>query len=53
MKNEVNRAIMAKKKIYNQPQMQVTALMPTTIICASIGKGDPVPPGGTTPEEGE
>lgn len=53
MKNEVNRAIMAKKKIYNQPQMQVTALMPTTIICSSITPGDQVPPGGTTPEDGD
>lgn len=24
------------KKTYNQPQIQVMALMPTTIICASI-----------------
>ena len=35
------------KKLYNQPSMEVMALMPTTIICASItagpgiGSGDP------------
>ena len=27
------------KKIYNQPSMDVTALMPTTIICASVTEG--------------
>jgi len=42
---------------YIQPQMQVMALMPTTIICASggINEGDPiVNTGGTSlPEEGD
>ena len=27
------------KKNYNQPQIQVMALMPTTIICASVTEG--------------
>lgn len=35
-----------KKKLYYQPQMQVTALMPTAIICASITPGPPAPGGG-------
>ena len=28
-----------EKKLYNQPTMNVTALMPTTSICASVGNG--------------
>ena len=39
MKNEVNRAIMAKKKIYNQPEIEVKELQAMSIICASITKG--------------
>jgi hypothetical protein len=42
-----------KKNMYKQPQMQVTALMPTTIICGSITHGPDVPPGGATPEDGD
>ena len=41
-----------EKKLYNQPTMNVTALMPTTIVCASVGKGDPIPPGGI-PTDGD
>ena len=42
-----------KKKLYNQPEIFISSMMPNTIICASIGKGPVVPPGGTTPEEGD
>jgi hypothetical protein len=44
-----------KKKMYNQPQIQTEELMPTTIICASITAGEPVPdPGsGGTPMFGD
>ena len=42
-----------KKKLYTQPATGMTAMMPTAIMCASIGKGPVVPPGGTTPEEGD
>ena len=34
------------KKNYNQPQVQVMALMPTAIICASLTKGSPITGGG-------
>ena len=34
------------KTQYIQPQIQVLALMPTTIICASITEGDPITGGG-------
>ena len=37
------------KKNYNQPAVEVTALMPTAIICASITQGPPVNP--TDPPE--
>lgn len=33
------------KKLYIQPQTDAAELMPTTIICASTGEGDPVPVG--------
>ena len=39
MKNEVNRASMAKKKIYKQPEIEVKELQAMSIICASITKG--------------
>ena len=29
-----------KKKMYNQPEIMISNLMPTTIICASIGEGE-------------
>lgn len=34
------------KKIYNQPEIFISTMMPTTIICASITEGEPVPPAG-------
>lgn len=34
------------KKNYNQPAVEVTALMPTAIICVSITPGPPAPGGG-------
>lgn len=37
---------------YIQPQTEVMALMPTTIICASMTQGDPVT-GGSGIEYGE
>lgn len=40
------------KQNYIQPQMQVLALMPTTIICASLTEGDPIT-GGSNIEYGE
>lgn len=39
------------KKNYNQPQVQVMALMPTAIICASVTKGAPITSGGSSIEE--
>lgn len=33
-----------KKKLYYQPQMQVTALTPVTIICSSITPGSDAEP---------
>ena len=39
MFNELTKGKIMKKKLYNQPQMQVTALMPTTIVCVSAGYG--------------
>ena len=43
-----------KKVNYIQPKMQVVALMPTTIICASMTQGDPVINSGSgIPEEGD
>lgn len=43
-----------RKVNYIQPQMQVMALMPTTIVCASGGitQGDPITGTGDT-EEGD
>jgi len=35
-----------EKKLYIQPEIDVMALMPTTIICASITPGPPAPGGG-------
>ena len=32
-----------KKKMYNQPEIFISSMMPTTIICASITEGE----GGT------
>ncbi len=46
MFNELTKGKIMKKKLYYQPQMQVTALMPTAIICASITPGPPAPGGG-------
>ena len=40
-----NERIEIMEKKYNQPSIEVTALMPTTIICASITFG------GNAPEE--
>ena len=34
MKNEVNRSFMDKKKNYNQPNVELVQLMPTTMILA-------------------
>ena len=43
-----------KKKIYNQPIVEIAeSLKPMVTICASLLPGPPVPPGGTTPEEGD
>ena len=33
-----------EKKLYNQPTMVVTAMMPTAIICASITPGGDADP---------
>lgn len=35
------------KKTYNNPETQVVEMMPQSVICASIGMGDPVPDPGT------
>ena len=39
-----------KKKLYNQPEIFISSMMPTTIICASITPGgntdNLTPPGG-------
>lgn len=43
MKNEVNRAIMAKKKLYNQPQTDVAQLEPKWGLM-QIGLGSPTAP---------
>ena len=40
------------KAMYKQPSMEVVALMPTTIICASVTEGDPVT-GGDPPAYGD
>ena len=37
-----------KKRLYNQPEIFISTMMPTTIICASIGEGESVPSGGDT-----
>ena len=43
-----------KKKIYNQPIVEIAeSLKPMVTICASLLPGSPVPPGGTTPEDGD
>ena len=43
-----------KKKIYNQPIVEIAeALQPMVTICASLLPGPPVPPGGTTPDDGD
>ena len=46
MKNEVNRSFMDKKKNYNQPNVELVQLMPTTMILAGsqtgLGIGDPI-----------
>ena len=34
------------KKNYNQPEILISILAPTTIICVSVGEGDPVPTDG-------
>lgn len=43
------------KKIYNQPAIMISEIMPTTIICASITQGAPVDPSnpGDPPEYGD
>ena len=35
------------KKMYQNPETQVTEMMPQSIICASVGQGDPVPDPGS------
>jgi hypothetical protein len=30
------------KKMYKNPEIEITEVAPQTIICASIGEGDPV-----------
>ena len=44
-----------KKKLYNQPEIFISSMMPNTIICASITKGNPVDPAnpGDPPEYGD
>ena len=32
-----------KKRLYNQPEIFISSMMPTTIICASITPGPPAP----------
>ena len=34
-----------KKKMYNQPQVQVTEMEPQTVLCASLTQGPPAPGG--------
>ena len=31
------------KKIYNQPEIEISNLMPTTVICLSAGEGGDAP----------
>ena len=56
MKNEVNRAHVAKKKCYNQPATLVALIDPMTILCASDpalgGGGSGAPIGGADPGSG-
>ena len=54
MVEHLNGKDIIMKKIYNQPQVEVMAIMPTTVICVSITPGAPVTPpggGGSTPPE--
>jgi hypothetical protein len=49
MFNELMHAIM-KKKVYNQPYIMISEIMPATIICVSVTNGGstsniPTPPG--------
>ena len=37
-------------KMYKQPEIDVKELAPQTIICASIGEGDPLVPGSPDAE---
>jgi hypothetical protein len=39
MKIEDNRALVAKKKLYNQPEVQVAHIAITSIICTSGSGG--------------
>jgi len=36
------------KKMYQNPETQIAEMMPQSIICASVGQGDPVPDPGTS-----
>ncbi len=52
MKIVDNRALVAKKRIYNQPEVQVAHIAIMSIICASGGGGTPIStldPDKTTP----
>ena len=46
MNSVTNRAFMAKKKMYKQPESSVEELMPQSVICTSAGEG-PDAPGDT------
>ena len=42
------------KKMYQNPEIQIAEMMPQSIICASVGLGDPVPdPGSGDPMYGD
>jgi len=54
MKNEVNRALVAKKKHYNQPEVQVAQFASMTLMQAasSAPAGDQMPiTGGDTDQQ--
>ena len=46
MNSVTNRAFMAKKKMYTNPEIEIAEVAPQTIICASITQGGNTSEGG-------
>ena len=46
MNSVTNRACMAKKKMYTNPEIEIAEVVPQTIICASITEGGNTSEGG-------